>query len=275
MWKPGCVLERGRAGSRGAEDLSIDVWRSHGTELNLHLPFRGLERNPESGARRWPMLDSLGRTLLVLEQNGGRFVTSNPDTGAPIHEDARAQLSLQGRGAMADPALEEQHALVAFDARDRSTLEPGASIVPYRIRAFIDRAALPRLAGLSRVRGAVDKAATGHGESDLPALEQGRLSDPGFRHDERFLGEDGRARTYATYSAKQPYGGAMYLTVNTTGVHGGGIVRAVAREGDEIELLDELPEPDRNAEGGVPLARWRYVRLAGTQICGWVPARAG
>ena len=70
MWKAGRVLERARAGSRGAEDLSIDVWRSRGIELNLRLPLRGLERNPEEGARRWPMLDSLGRPLLVLELRG-------------------------------------------------------------------------------------------------------------------------------------------------------------------------------------------------------------
>jgi hypothetical protein len=267
------VLDRARAGSRGAEDLSIDVWRGRGQELTLRLPLRGLEENPEEGARRWPMLDSLGRTLLVLEQAGGGFVASDPDSGAPIHEDARAQLSLQGRGAMADPALEERHALVAFDARDRSGLAPGASIVPYRIRAFVGRDALPRRSGFTNVRRAVDRAAAGSGECELPPIGRGRLTDPGFRHDERFVGEDGRARTYATYSAKHPYRDAMYLTVNTTGVHGGGIVRAVAREGDEIELLDELPEADSNAEDGVPIARWRYIHLVGTSIYGWVPAR--
>jgi hypothetical protein len=269
-------LARSRSGRNGAEDLSIDIWRSRSQELNLRLAVPGLEPNPEEGGSpRWQMLDSFGRPLLVLEQSGGQFVASDPSSGAAIHTDRQAQLSLQGRGAMTDPDLEARCALVAFDARDRSDLPPGGSIVPYRIRAFVDRGALPRFSGLRRIRGQVDRAVTGSGESDLPALDSFPLSDPGFRHDERFVGEDGRARTYATYSAKGPYAGATYLTVNTTGVHGGGIVRAVARVGDELELLDEIPAPDSNAEGGTPIARWRFVRLAGTRICGWLPQHVG
>jgi hypothetical protein len=285
-------LARSRQGRNGSQDLSIDVWRSRGRELNLRLPLPGLEPNPDAdGKRRWPMLDSLGRPLLVLEQDGGTFTATDPDkgfvtvepgsvvtfasgSGVLIHQDRRARLSLQGRGAMADAELEASSALLAFDARDRSDLPPGASIVPYRVRAFIARAALPRRSGLRRIRAEVDRAVTGDGESDLAVLSREPLSDPSFRHDERFVGEDGRARTYATYNAKPPYGDAIYLTVNTTGVHGGGIVRAVAREGDEVEILDELPDPDTNAEGGTPIARWRFVRLAGTPICGWVPTRA-
>jgi hypothetical protein len=267
------VLERQRAGPNGARDLSIDIWRSRGRELNLRLPFPGLEPNPDDGGRRrWPMLDSLGRTLALLEQDAEGFVTSDAETGHEIHRDRTGVLSLQGRGAMADAALEGGHALVALDALDRSELAPGASIVPFRIRAFVPRDALPRRVGLSRVRAKVDRARSGHGRCDFAPLSDGRLRDPGFRSDERFVGEDGRARTYATYSAKRPYGDAMYLCVNTTGVHGGGIVRAVARAGDEVELLDELAEADSNAEAGTPIARWRFLRISGTSICGWVPA---
>ncbi|HEX8854165.1 MAG TPA: hypothetical protein VF752_01090 [Thermoleophilaceae bacterium] len=270
------MLERQRAGPNGASDLSIDVWRSRGRELNLRMPFPGLEQNPDDGGRRrWPMLDSLGRTLALLEQDADGLVTTDPETGREIHRERTGRLSLQGRGAMADGALESSQALVAFDARDRSELAPGASIVPFRIRAFVSRDALPRRVGFSRVRAKVDTARTDRGECDLTPLSRVPLQDPGFRSDERFVGEDGRARTYATYSAKRPYGGAMYICVNTTGVHGGGIVRAVAREGDEVDVLDELPEPDSNAASGTPLACWRFLRLAGTSICGWVPARAG
>src|SRR4051794_375300 len=150
-------LPRAREGRNGSQDLSIDAWRSQGRELNLRLPLPGLEPNPEDGGRRrWPMVDSLGRPLLVLEDGGRRFVTSDPDTGAVIHEDRRAALSLQGRGAMADSELEARSALVAFDARDRSDLPAGASIVPYRLRAFVDRQALPRRSGLHAIRGKVD-----------------------------------------------------------------------------------------------------------------------
>jgi hypothetical protein len=48
----------------------------------------------------------------------------------------------------------------------------------------------------------------------------------------------------------------------------------VAARGDEVETLDELAEADTNAERGTPIARWRFLHLAGTKICGWVPRRA-
>lgn len=61
--------------------------------------------------------------------------------------------------------------------------------------------------------------------------------------------------------------------MNTTGVYGGGIVRAVLRPDDVFERLDEMAYADPNAEQGIPICRWYYGRAAGTRIFGWVPER--
>jgi hypothetical protein len=83
------------------------------------------------------------------------------------------------------------------------------------------------------------------------------------------------ARTYATYNVKRRYRGARYLLVNTTGVHGGGIVRGVLRADDPVSVVDALGYCDPNAVGGEPVATWSLVRLPGTRLEGWLPNRCG
>ena len=270
-------LPDSRIGRAGALDAGTQALARSGRRINMRLTLDTLERNPEeSGRRRWTLVDSLGRELAVIEQHRDRWELSEPQDGPVIYRDgrrSRGHLLVQGRGCMADDDLEERHALVAFNASDRSTIPPAASIIPYRLRAFIDRRALPRRTGLTRVRGAVDDFAAGRGESPEAAGTPATLEDPGFGHTERFLGTDGRRRTYATYNAKRPYAGAIYLSINTTGVHGGGIVRGVARAGDELELLDEIGYCDPNAASGTPIAGWNYGRVAGTRLEGWIPER--
>ena len=272
-------LPDSRTGRAGVLDAGTQALARAGRRINMRLTLDTLERNPEEGGRRrWTLVDSLGRELAVIEQHRDRWELSEPQDGPVIYRDmrrSRGHLLVQGRGCMVDDQLEERHALVAFNAGDRSTIPPGASIIPYRLRAFIDRRALPPRIGLARVRGAVDGFAAGCGESPAGEGVLTTLEDPGFGHAERFLGTDGRARTYATYNAKRPYGGAIYLSINTTGVHGGGIVRGVARAGDELELLDEIGYCDPNAASGTPVAGWIYGRVAGTRLAGWVPERCG
>jgi hypothetical protein len=269
-------LPDARVARNGIVDAGTQALARSGQQINMRQRLDALEPQPVSGLRRWPLVDSLGRELAQLEKLGNRWQLLEPGGGDVIYMDqqnSRGHLLVQGRGCMVNDELEESHALVAFNAGDRRTLPEGASIVPFRLRAFIDRRALPKRRGFTRVRTMLDDFFAGsdadpggHGPVD-------ELADPGFSSSERFLGIDGRARTYATYNGKPPYHGAIYISINTTGVHGGGIVRGVAQVGDEIERVDEIGYGDPNSESGTPVATWYYGRVAGTRLAGWIPER--
>jgi hypothetical protein len=273
-------LPPSRRGRHGALDAGTQALASKGRLINMRRYIASLDRNPEEDhRRRWPLVDSLGRPLALIEQHDDRWELLDPVTRSSIYVDHvlnPRKLLVQGRGAMASDDLEESHALLAFNAGDRSTIPQGASIVPYRVRAFIDRRALPgHNSAWQRIRGAIDRYAAGEGDAEPGSAEPQTqpLADPGFDSNaDKFVGHDGRARTYATYNAKPPYGGAMYLLINTPGVLGGGIVRGVVRAGDGFEPLDEFGYPDPNVRlGARPVATWLYGRVSGTRLAGWVP----
>ena len=271
-----------RVGVGGTEDLGTSAWRLRdGRRLSMRRSLGTLEPNPAEGGRvRWPLLDSSGRPLAVLERRSNHWATTHPDTGRVVHRDfvlGPRALVVQGRGCMVDDALESRHALIAFPSHARTTLPGGASLVPFQIRAFVDRAALPARDARDRpVRDAVDSYRTGCDEAEGRAGPPRVAEDPAFElRRQGFLGEDGLRRPYATYNVKGAYGGARYLMVNTTGVHGGGIVRGVVRAGDRLARLDGLGYCDPNAAGGRPLARWSYVRAPGTRLGGWIADRCG
>ncbi len=195
----------------------------------MRRKFTLLARN-RKGTRRWSLVDSRGRHIKWITGEG--------------------KYEVQGRGAMVTKKLEDKHVLLAC----------GSSTLEGRVRAFVNRRAIP-----ANLRDNVDEYDAGRGASSLGG-SRWPLRSPGFEWWEKFEGEDGLKRTYATYNAHQ--GGAMYLMINTTGVHGGGIVRAVFREGDPIVVLDDFPAGDTNGGG---ICRWRYVRCEG--ICGFVAGR--
>jgi hypothetical protein len=243
----------------------------------MRRPLDELAGNPSEGRRQvWPLLDSFGRTVIILEHHSNRWELVDPDTGRALYEDRRRdadQLVVQGRGCMATPALERGHALVAFDANQAP--DGGGSFVQFRLRAFIDRRALPARNSRGQVvRGALDAYDVGCGGSPLPIGTTFPIRDPGFDTDDRFVGEDGVARTLATYNAKPIFGGAIYLTANTSGVHGGGIVRGLVRMGDRFGRVDGFEYCDPNVPPGVPRrVRWSYGRVQGTRMWGWLPER--
>jgi hypothetical protein len=268
-----------RQGRAGTQDLGRDAWIQRGRRLNMRRSLDFLEGNPdENGREYWPLVDSLGRRLAILERHSNRWDLHDPDTGRTIYSDSSRdsdQLLVQGRGGMRTEALMRAHALIAFRANDRRRLPRGASIVPFQLRAFISRRALPpRNRRGQAIRSAVGRYDVGTGGSTLRPAGSDRLRDPGFAAVDRFVGEDGLRRTYATYNAKAPFGGAIYLLVNTPGVHGGGIVRGVVRVGDSFERADGFDYCDPNVPSGSPaIARWSYGRLSGTRLWGWIPAR--
>jgi hypothetical protein len=269
-----------RVGEGGTEDLGTLAWRERdGRRLSMRRWLEVLEANPAEGGRvRWRLLDSLGRPLAVLERHPDHWVATHPETGAIIHRDATLgprALVVQGRGCMVDDALESRHALIAFPAHARTTLPGGASLVPFQIRAFVDRAALPARDARGRpVRDAVDSYRVGCDPGEGAPEPPRPAADPAFDPSEdHFLGEDGLRRPYATYNVKALYESARYLMVNTTGVHGGGIVRGVVRARDPLARLDAFGYCDPNAMGGRSLARWSYVRAPRTRLGGWIAER--
>jgi len=272
-------LPETRLARHGTEDLGTQAWTDRGRLLNRRRDVDFLLPNPDAGRRqRWALRDSLGRRLAVVEKHSNRWDLHHPETNALLYSDYSMkpdQLQVQGIGCMATEELERTNALVAFRATDRSALAEGESIVPFQIRAFIQRRALPaRNRRGQPVREGLERYDTGCGGTELPLGRAGRIASPEFRAaDDRFVGEDGIERTYCTYNAKSRYGGAIYVLVNTTGVHGGGIVRGVAREGDTFEPVDGFGYCDPNVESGDPAARWTYGRVAGSRLFGWVATR--
>ena len=144
--------------------------------------------------------------------------------------------------------------------------------MPFQIRAFVtarpSRHSTP-VAGSAAPRStptawAATRARAARSPPAWPAT-------PGFDPlTHAFAGEDGLGRPYATYNVKSLYGGARYLMVNTTGVHGGGIVRSVLRGREPVARLDGFGYCDPNALGARPVARWSYVRAPGTRLGGWI-----
>lgn len=272
-------LPETRLARAGTEDLGTQAWTDRGRLLNRRRNLDFLLPNPDAGQRqRWTLRDSLGRRLAIVEKHSNRWDLHHPETNALLYSDYSLkadQLHVQGVGCMATDALERANALVAFRATDRRALDEGESIVPFQLRAFIARRALPaRNRRGQPVREGLERYDTGCGGTELPLGRAGRIVSPEFRAaDDRFVGEDGIERTYCTYNAKSRYGGAIYVLVNTTGVHGGGIVRGVAREGDRFEPVDGFGYCDPNVESGDPAARWTYGRVAGTRLFGWVATR--
>ena len=275
-------LPESRVARLRTEDLGTQAWAERGRELNRRRALDFLLPNPDAGNRqRWTIRDSLGRRLAVVEKHSNRWDLHHPETNELLYSDYTLkpdQLEVQGIGCMADEAREAQSALVAFRAGDRSALAEDQSIVPFQLRGFIARAALPERNRRGQpVREGLEGYDTGCGSSELRAARARTISSPEFvpgPDGDRFLGEDGIARTYATYNAKRLFGrGAIYVLVNTTGVHGGGIVRGVAQVDDTFEEVDGMVYCDPNVTEGKPRARWSYGRVAGTRLFGWLPTR--
>ena len=268
-----------RLGARGTADHGTHALLPH--RINMRRPLGSLEPNPAEGGRvRWALVDSFGRSLAVLERHADRWETTAPDTGTVIYRDrtlSTRQFTVQGRGCMVSDELESRHALVAFDARDRTGLGPGDTIVPFQLRAFIDRAALPEQNEAGQpIRAVVDDYSAGCGASPAVGEPPAALPDTDYDSDrEQFYGQDGLARTYATYNVKHRYRNARYFLIDTTGVGGGGIVRGVVRAEDPVAAMDGFAycDPNRLRSLPVPVATWTYGQVAGTRMSGWFPRR--
>jgi hypothetical protein len=270
--------------------LAINGTRDEGSPRANHARrfFGRLRRNRgRRGRRAWTFVDSLGRRLAVVELKVRKWLVRNPATHRLIYRQRRPapyKLELQGRACMASDRLERRYALVAIHIGRRRTRVRGrrpsrrTNLVPYQLRAFVPRRALPRR-GRRRLRisGVVDHYAVDCVSSELPEPEPAPLGNPRFRERRhRYVGTDGIDRRYATYNAKPAFQGARYLVTHTTAVRGGGIVRAVVRASDPISVVDGFGYCDPNYGRRPikrPVATWSFGRVAGTRVWGWLANR--
>lgn len=158
-----------------------------------------------------------------------------------------------------------------------------------RVRAFIDRRALP-----SWANRAANRHNFGCGSSTLgPIIPQMRLGAYHFKSGYgprrqyivgQYFGESaspldllpGEKKIhnnipYYSYNPKPQFHNAVYAMINTTGIAGGGMVRGIARaNSDRFTLLDEMSYCDPNytlrrmllRRHGKRVSKWRYFELA-------------
>lgn len=81
----------------------------------------------------------------------------------------------------------------------------------------------------------------------------------------------------SNYSAPSGFApGVRLLTINTTGIAGGGIVRAITRTTRPFDQIDEIGYTDPNVPcGHRPVARWVFgdANPGGKPLLGWLPTR--
>jgi hypothetical protein len=268
-----------RLGIASLRDYGTQALELEGTPTNMRRDLDRLLPNPAEKRQRirWPLVDSFGRTLAYITREADHWATWNLKNRI-IYRDYILdvdQFTVQGRGCMTSDSLESQYALVAFAANDRSTIAAGTSIVPYQIRAFIDRRALPdtNTAG-EPIRTAIDAYRAGCGETTLTPSAATTLADPNYDSNaDQYYGEDGRARTYATYNTKPLYQNARYVSINSTSVHGGGIVRGVIQQRDLVAQVDGFGYCDPNAIAASGGATWVNGRIGTSRVFGWLPKR--
>jgi len=268
-----------RLGLASLRDYGTQALEAAGTQTNMRRNLERLLPNPSDKRKRvyWPLVDSFGRTLAYVSREADHWATWDLKSRI-IYRDYSLdadQFTVQGRGCMTSDSLESQYALVAFGANDRTTIPAGASIVPYQIRAFIDRRALPDLnAAGEPIRAEIDNYRAGCGATTLTPGAATTLADPNYdSNGDQYYGEDGRARTFATYNTKPLYQNARYMLINSTSVHGGGIVRGVIQQRDLVGTADRFGYCDPNVIAGSAAATWINARIGSTRMWGWLPKR--
>lgn len=283
-----------RLGRRGGEDR---MTRKASQFTSSLMPIEGL--------RNYVMKDSFDRPVAEIT-----WVDQSPNPRRPQqygwyidgkwagHGATRA-FEIQGEGCKlrVDPATrswvrDRGYVMIAFNPalgspdrryRPRKTAQ-------LRIRAFVDKRALPPWAMLFIQGG---DFGCGEPVGEAPVVGPQPLADPNFQSGygpqrqymtDQYFGEaamqpnllEGERKEHNNmpldaYNARPQFAHAMYANVNTTGVAGGGMVRAIVRAGaDSFTLHDELTYCDPNytlkhmllRRNGQRVSKWQYFEFA-------------
>ncbi len=258
-----------RVAEHGTPDLSRRAWRAlRGAEESINEEVRNLAVNPQaSGARSWPLIDSLGQPMGRLVSYGrGAFALQGTDGGVP--HAARA-VRLRGRGCAASPRQRRRFPLVQVIARRRP---PGGT------QAFIDGAAL-RASRSGRAALRAFRHQAGGGTGCGPRTRERRrvrpLADPRVGATAHARLSSGELNSVDEYDAKPAFGNVVYFSTNTTEVRNGGIARGMVRVGTPVAPADGFASCDPNSDGTLT---WRYWSIHTAdprhpRLYGWIPAR--
>jgi hypothetical protein len=258
-----------RVARHGTPDLSRAAWRAlRGKEVTIGVRIDSLAPNfAAGGARRWPLVDSLGQPMGSLEMPvGGRgFVLRSVDGTFYRTWSAR----MRGRGCAASLRQQRRFALVQING----TSPTGGG------QGFVDTAALDQATASGRIALAAFRRQRGGGTGCGPrGSEVGRLrrlADPRVGAAAHARLSDGTINTVAEYDAKPEFGNTVYFMSNTTQVSVGGIARGMVRVGTPVAKVDSFTRCDPSSDGTLT---WRYwsirTGLPGRpRLYGWIPGR--
>ena len=258
-----------RLARHGTPDLSRAAWRAlRKAEVTISERFDALAPNPAaSGARSWPLIDSLAQPMGRLEMNeAGRFTLLALD-GTPYRA---TTVNVRGHGCAAITEQSQRFPLVQIIA---GKANGGGT------QAFLDGKAIDRSTPLGAV--AFDAFAKQRGGGTLcgpRGKEVGRvrrLTNPNVDPYAHARLSNGALNDVKEYDAKPDFGNVVYFMTNTTSVSVGGVARGMVRVGTRIAKVDAFDSCDPNSDGTLT---WRYWSIrtglaARPRLYGWIPAR--
>lgn len=254
-----------RLGRHGTPDLSRRGWRArNGSEVTISKRIDSLAANPAAGgARRWPLVDSLGQQHAGLELVRGRFRLLT--LGGTRYR--AGVVNVRGRGCAASSQQQRRFMLVQVIARSA----PASGT-----QGFLDVAALDASTPAGRAARAAFRRQRGTG-CGPSGPERGRLRplpNPRVGAVAHARLSSGRLNTVTEYDAKPMFGNVVYFSSNTTSVFVGGIARGMVRVGTPAAKVDSFSRCDPNSDGTLT---WRYwsIRTANPRrprMYGWIPA---
>jgi hypothetical protein len=279
----------------GSQDVGAAGHNVTGYYVNGNFQVRGSE---------WGFRDSHGSIYAIIQKTTKgtwRVLTSSrvliDETPGPVN------FALQGRGCMATDALEASMALVQFKPfklgpnGKRSDSPFGKNGRYVALHGFLPRSALPS----DKVRHDVDRFDAGCGGTSLSVRESFAVASPSFdwgsdppgsastpsKH--LYQGEDAAMKPGFSNNCNSDVGTTAYrnfngyqstvpILVQSPGVHGGGVIRAIVRAGETFKRVDSFNYSDPNVpKGKAYIASWvkGYVRSAttGRAFVGFLPRK--
>ena len=248
---------------------------------------------------RHPLVDSFGQPFGWFEQVSLTRVRIHREHSGRLATLRHARIEVQGRGCMATPSLTDAHVLVTLYAPHYSAARGRHRRVDAGVRAFIARDLLPpgvfhHSSPPSRAGNGllIDHYRTGCGRPPphaVPSLTAAQLVKPHYGVHQLYQGVKRPCSRpmsrwcgfhYSDFSHPAFAPDVMPLMSATTGVRGGGIVRAVIRTTRPFRVLDAIGYPDPNVPcGQAPVARWMFgdanpdAKPGEYHIYGWFPRR--
>jgi hypothetical protein len=264
-----------------------------------------------------PMYDSMGRTLAYIQHLGNKrfriWDRNDQLVGTSARVDysgsstpagkQRPRLVVNGHQCMAKPSSIDDYVMVGLFAPSFKTLEGSQKDI--NLRGFVSKSHIPegslegysKASYLKKFRGTCGPQPGKPAKGTFPNL----TSEPFNPKRDRYQGESSEdsggqysnyyrpffaeptplaAPTFGNLATNSSTANAIYVVSSTTGVRGGGLVRAILTRSDKYQVLAEIPYIDQNVPVGCPkTGKWQYVDAnptgaRGNHIRGWIVKKA-